>query len=410
MSTTAVACPTEAEIDLMPKPVEQFRPIDVGIRSWATPHEHAASQQIFIVDDEELNVRVARKYLRMSGFDRVNATTEPGEAVAWIRRERPDLILLDIMMPEISGLDILRELRSLDETRHLPVVILTAHYEDEIKYQAIELGANDFLAKPIDPLELLPRVRNLLSLRAHQRWLENTYENLEAEVRRRTAALVKAEQNIVNCLARAAEYRDNETGHHVVRVGFYAELIAKALGMKPEYCELIREAAKLHDVGKIGIPDAVLLKTGKLDLDEFRVMQQHCGMGLQVLQQISPEEYDKLRRHVQVGASILSSVDSPLLAMASQIAMTHHEKWDGSGYPFGLSGEQIPLEGRITAVGDVFDALSSRRPYKPAFPLEKCYAILNEGRGTHFDPKVLDAFMDHRDDAVAIQMKYAEPN
>ena len=389
--------------------VAQLTPVEVGDHSWMQPHEKPADQQIFIVDDEELNVRVARKYLRMSGFDRVTSTTDPAEAVARIKREQPDLVLLDVMMPEISGLDILRQLRADDVARHLPVIILTAHVENEIKQQAIELGANDFLGKPIDPLELLPRVRNLLSLRSHQRWLENTSEHLESEVRRRTAALVKAEQNIVNCLARAAEYRDNETGRHVVRVGQYAALIAKSLGLSNDYCKLIKEAAKLHDVGKIGIPDSILLKTGKLDPDEYQLMQQHCGMGLQVLQQITQEDFQSFRRHVQMGASILDVVDSPLLAMASQIAMTHHEKWDGKGYPFGLSGEQIPLEGRITAVGDVFDALSSRRPYKPAFPLEKCYTILQEGRGTHFDPCVLDAFLDHRDEAVAIQMQYADP-
>jgi putative two-component system response regulator len=378
-------------------------------RAWSQPPVKQNHQQIFIVDDEELNIRVARKYLRMSGFNRVDSTTEPVEAVGRIKREQPDLILLDIMMPEISGLDILRELRADASAKHLPVIILTAHVEDEIKREAIEIGANDFLSKPIDPIELLPRVRNLLTLREHQRWLENTSEHLEREVQRRTAALVKAEQNIVNCLARAAEYRDNETGRHVTRVGHYAALIAKALGMDANYCTLIKEAAKLHDVGKIGIPDAILLKTGKLDPEEFQMMQQHCGMGLQVLTQITQEDIQQVRSHVQMGASILDVIDSPLLAMASQIAMTHHEKWDGTGYPFGLKGEQIPLEGRITAVGDVFDALSSRRPYKPAFPLEKCYSILKEGRGTHFEPRVLDAFLSRRDEAVAIQMQYADP-
>lgn len=384
------------------------KPFELDNRSWTTPQK-PSEQQIFIVDDEELNIRVARKYLRTWGFERVSSTTEPAEAVARIKAEQPDLILLDIMMPEISGLDILRELRADEASRHLPVIILTAHIEDEIRREAIEIGANDFLGKPIDPIELLPRVRNLLSLRAHQRWLENTSEHLESEVKRRTAALVRAEQNIVNCLARAAEYRDNETGRHVVRVGRYTSLIAEALGMNADYCKLIGEAAKLHDVGKIGIPDSILLKTGKLDPDEFKLMQEHCGKGLQVLQQIGEDEFHAFRRHVQMGASILDVIDSPLLAMASQIAMTHHEKWDGSGYPFGLSGEQIPLEGRITAVGDVFDALSSRRPYKPAFPLEKCYAIMTEGRGTHFDPRVLDAFLEHRDEAVAIQLQFADP-
>jgi putative two-component system response regulator len=232
---------------------------------------------------------------------------------------------------------------------------------------------------------------------------------LEAEVRRRTAALVKAEQNIINCLARAAEYRDNDTGRHVIRVGGYAALIAEAMGFDETFVKLIQDAAKLHDVGKIGIPDSILLKTGKLDPDECSVMRKHCSMGIHVLQQCDESDFEAFRRHVQMGANILDEIDSPLLALASRIALTHHEKWDGSGYPFGLAGEQIPMEGRITAVADVFDALSTRRPYKPAFPLEKCFAILMEGKGTHFDPQVVDAFLSRKDTVVAIQMRYSEP-
>ncbi len=384
-------------------------PVDARNTRWTCPDEDIVDQQIFIVDDEELNVRVAKKYLRTWGFERVGSTTDSVDAIERIHHERPDLILLDVMMPDISGLDILRELRRDKATRHLPVIILTAHSEDEVKREALDLGANDFLGKPIDPHELQPRVRNLLALRAHQNCLERTSEYLEAEVQRRTAALVRAELHVVNCLARAAEYRDNETGRHIIRVGRYASLIAEALGCDSEFVKLILEAAKLHDVGKIGIPDAILFKTGKLDPDEFEQMREHCSLGLNVLEQITRDDFHLFRRHVQMGASILNAVESPLLAMASQIAMTHHEKWDGSGYPFGLVGEQIPLEGRITAVADVFDALSSQRPYKPAFPLEKCYAILMDGRGSHFDPRVLDAFLHHRDEAIAIQRQYADP-
>lgn len=372
---------------------------------WQPSDSDLFNQKILIVDDEELNVRVARKYLRNWGFESVISVTDSLAAINRIRDEKPDLVLLDIMMPEISGMDILRHLRGESDTRHLPVIILSAHVEDEIRHEALKGGANDFLTKPIDSNELLPRVRNLLSLRANQTRLERASEYLEAEVQRRTAALVRAENHIVNCLARAAEYRDNETGRHVIRVGKYSALIATELGCDAEFVKLIEDAAKLHDVGKIGIPDSILFKAGKLDADEFGLMKQHCAFGINMLQQISPEEFHNFRRHVQVGASILNFKDSPLLSMASQIAMTHHEKWDGTGYPFGLSGKQIPLEGRIVAVADVFDALSSERPYKPAFPLEKCYSILTEGRGTHFDPQVLDAFMNRRDEAVTIQMQ-----
>ena len=391
--SSAATVPIE-EIDI--QQLMHIAPVQIRQPDWMTPHDDPMTQQIFIVDDEELNIRVARKYLRTWGFNRVTATTDPVDALERIQRDQPDLILLDIMMPEISGIDILRELRANESTRYIPVIILTAHAEDEIKHAALELGANDFLSKPIEPLEMLPRVRNLLTLRSHQNCLAKSAQLLEEEVRRRTAALVKSEHHVVQCLARAAEYRDNDTGRHVIRVGKYAALIANKLGLGQDYAKLIEEAAKLHDVGKIGIPDSILLKSGELDPEESRAMRKHCGMGLTVLHQINDDDYQAFRGHVQMGANILSDVDSPMLMMASQIALTHHEKWDGSGYPLGLSGEQIPLEGRITAVADVFDALRSTRPYKPAFPLEKCYAILAEGRGSHFDPQVVDAFLDLR--------------
>ena len=378
-------------------------------RDWALPNEPPTLQRVFIVDDEELNIRVARKYLRNWGFEHVDATTEPLNAVYRIKRDKPDLILLDIMMPDVSGIEILQELRADEATRHIPIIILTAHSEEEIKHQALSFGANDFLSKPIDPMDMLPRVRNLLSLRAYQTFLERSSELLEAEVRRRTAALVKAEQSIIGCLARAAEYRDNDTGRHVLRVGRYAGLIAETLGFDAHYVQLIQDAAKLHDVGKIGIPDSILLKTSRLDPNECALMQKHCAMGIHVLQQVDDTDFVAFRRHVQMGANILSETDSPLLLMASRIALTHHEKWDGNGYPFGLAGEQIPIEGRITAVADVFDALSTRRPYKPPFPLEKCLKIMKDGSGKHFDPQVLDAFLSRHADVVAIQMRYSEP-
>ncbi|MFO0870866.1 MAG: response regulator [Pirellulales bacterium] len=374
-------------------------------QEWLQPQDQPDKQQILIVDDEELNIRVARKYLHSWGFEHVTSTTEPTEAVDRIRRDRPDLILLDVMMPDVSGLDILRQLRASSPTQHLPVIVLTAHVEDEVKQQALDLGANDFLGKPIVPAELLPRVRNLLSLRAHQKWLERNAEHLEQEVRRRTAALVRAEQNIVHCLARAAEYRDHETGRHIIRVGRYSALIARAIGMSDDYVRLIEDAAKLHDVGKIGIPDSILLKADSLAPDEYDTVKRHCENGLQILQQLGDEDRQSFRRHVRIGAEILDAADSPLLAMAARIAMTHHERWDGKGYPFGLAGEQIPLEGRITAVADVFDALGSRRPYKPAFPPDHCYKILRESRGTQFDPHLVDVFLEHCDEALAIQLQ-----
>lgn len=363
--------------------------------------------KILIVDDEELNIRVARKYLRGAGFDRVVATTDPAETLDVAHRERPDLVLLDVMMPEIGGLDVLQSLRSDLAMAHVPIIILTAHFEDDVRHNALAFGANDFLSKPIDPLELLPRVRNLIALRQHQKSLERTAEHLEKEVRRRTKALIAAQHHVIHCLARAAEFRDNDTGRHIVRVGLYSALIARALGLDEDYAEMIEQAAKLHDVGKIGIPDSILLKSGSLDAGEYEMMRAHCRLGLHVIEEQNAEASSVFRRHVEIGAQILN-VDSPLLSMASQIAMTHHERWDGTGYPLGLKGDEIPLEGRIVAVADVFDALSMQRPYKPAFPLERSFAILKDGRGTHFDPAVLDAFLAHRAQAAAIQIQHSD--
>lgn len=363
---------------------------------------------IVVIDDDPLNVRVARKYLNSWGYERVRSTTESVDAVNFIRDQPPDLILLDVMMPDVNGLEILEVLRSNPVTSFIPVIILTAHTEDSVKLKALELGANDFLPKPIDPNEMLPRVRNLLCLKAHQNWLQHTSQLLEAEVLRRTAGMEAAQRHVIHCLARAAEYRDNNTGRHVVRVGLYAGVIARALGMPEHYADMIEQAAKLHDVGKIGIPDTVLLKPGKLDPEEVEVMQRHCGAGRRMIEPLSQSQLDIFRSHVQMGASILDVEGSPLLQMAARIAMTHHERWDGRGYPLGLEKEQIPLEGRITAVADVFDALSSRRPYKDPISLEQCLQMLKEDRGTHFEPRIVDAFIESREQIIEIQLNHSD--
>lgn len=375
---------------------------------WAVPPEDLEQCRILIVDDEDLNIRVARKYLRSWGFENVTGSTAPLEVLSIVRDEQPDLVLLDVMMPDLSGLDILKLLRADPLTVHVPVIILTAHFEEEIKYRALELGANDFLSKPINALEMLPRVKNLLGLRVHQKCLERTSERLELEVQRRTASLVTAERHIVHCLARAAEFRDNDTGKHVIRVGLYSALIARAIGLGEDYAQRIEQAAKLHDVGKIGIPDHILLKAGKLDADEFETMRTHCFLGSHILDHKSDELKAAFRTHVPIGEQILSGLDSPLLLMALKIVETHHERWDGGGYPRGLGGEQIPLEGRIVAVADVFDAMSMKRVYKPAFPVAKCFAILREDRGSHFDPQVVDAFLSREGEILEIQRQHSE--
>jgi putative two-component system response regulator len=364
--------------------------------------------KIAVVDDEPTNVKVVTRLLRLEGYSEFITTCDAREAVELVRSESPDAVLLDLMMPHISGLEILRELRHHAATRLTPVLILTASTDRETRIEALRGGANDFLNKPIDPSELAPRVGNLLTLKKHQDRLQNYSHELEAAVKRRTAELEASRRDILHCLARAAEYRDDDTGHHVIRVGRYARLVAMGLGMDDKYVDYIDQAAQLHDVGKIGVADDILRKPGRLTDSEFELMRKHSGFGKRVLQRLSPQEEVALRHHADIGAKVLGIGCSPVLDMAMRIALTHHEWWDGSGYPLGLQGEDIPFEGRITAVADVFDALSTKRCYKEAFPIDKCFAIMSDERGTHFDPAVLDAFMERRRDIIEVQMQYAD--
>src|ERR1700733_7418242 len=318
----------------------QFRTNDLALRS----------SKIMIVDDEPTNVKVARKYLAMKGYERFVVTTDAREALALVDRESPDILLLDIMMPHVSGLYILSAVRGNERSVHLPVVILTAANDQSIKRQAIELGASDFLSKPVAPSELIPRVRNVLIVKQHADYLEKYSQELEAEVLRRTAELARSRQEVIHCLARAAEFRDDDTGRHVLRVGRYARLIAEELGWHGEQLEMLEQAAQLHDIGKIGIPDSILLKPGKLGPDEIELMRKHSAFGKKITQSIPEHELNLLRRHTELGSRLLETTESPILALAATIAMSHHEKWNGTGYPLRLAGEDIPIAGRITAV------------------------------------------------------------
>ena len=363
--------------------------------------------KIMIVDDEPINLKVAKKYLMLEGYQNFVTTTDSSSAVDLVGRENPDLLLLDIMMPHVSGLDILQALRANPRWLHLPVVILTAADDQPTKRRALELGANDFLGKPVDPTDLVPRIHNVLTVKRHHEHLQRYSQELEAEVLRRTAELARSRQEVIHCLARAAEFRDDDTGRHVLRVGRYARVIAEELGWTGDL-STFEQAAQLHDIGKIGVPDSILLKPGKLTPEEFEIMQKHAGYGRRITQTLPDHEANVLRGHTELGSRLLDSTDSPILALAAIISLSHHEKWDGSGYPLGLAGEDIPLEGRITAVADVFDALSSKRPYKPPFPMEKCLQILEEGRGKHFDPAVLDAFLRRRQEILRTQICFAD--
>lgn len=408
--TTALSAPGLVEASLPSEPL----PLAMGGRAphgvcAPAPADPLLAMPIMVIDDEQFNCMMVRKYLRDAGYQAVDTLSDAATALAAIRERRPALLLLDIVMPQITGLEILRLLRADPDTRHLPVLILTASAEAETRRTALKLEATDFLAKPVDPLELVPRVRNALRTKAFQDQLASHAEELECVVRRRTAELEASRKEVIHCLARAAEYRDDITGRHVVRVGRYAGIIARALDLSPEYVEALELAAQLHDVGKIGIPDSILHETGKLDPDMFTVMQRHCVFGSRIMVPFADGDYAKLRTHADLGSGLLHISSSPILLMAARIAQTHHERWDGSGYPLRLAGEDIPLEGRITAVADVYDALSSARPYKEPMPREKCFEILAEGRGTHFDPRVLDAFFACSSQIIQVQLECMDP-
>lgn len=363
--------------------------------------------KIMIVDDEIANVLIVKKYLERVGYRSFETTTDSSAALRIIQATKPDILLLDINMPSFDGIEILRELRGSPEFKHLPVLILTANTDENIKLTCLELGATDFLLKPLDPMDLTARVRNSLKLKSFQDRLQHHATELEVKVEQRTRELEASRREVVYCLARAAELRDNDTGNHVIRVGRFAGLIARSMGLPEWFIRDIEMAAQLHDVGKIAIPDAILLKPGKLEPEEFEIIQNHVKFGHQIIEPHAGTDARLLRQHVEFGSDMLRN-GSALMRLAASIAQTHHERFDGTGYPLGLAGTDIPLEGRITAVADVFDALSAERPYKKAMPREKCFSILREGRGTHFDPDVLDAFFASTREIVRVQLDFMD--
>ncbi|MEZ6152723.1 MAG: response regulator [Pirellulaceae bacterium] len=361
-------------------------------------------QRILIVDGEETSLLSAQTYLQQNGYQQIVTMVDVHDTLSIIKQRAPDVVLLDLNPPSYSGLEILRGVAADAKTRHLPIIVLAKGLDPDVKQKALKLGAMDFLNKPIDPFELIPRVRNALLLKSHREDFAGESARLEAMVRRRTEDLSRSRQQLILGLARAAEHRDDDTGNHVLRVGRYAGMIAKQMGWPDARVQMLELAAQLHDVGKIGIPDSILFKPGKLDPQEWELMRKHCSFGVDIVEPVSMQDLNKLRSHARLGAEMLHVRSSPMMMMAARIAQTHHEKWDGSGYPIGLAGEDIPIEGRITAVADVFDALSSERPYKKAFPRKKCFEIIEEGRGKHFDPQVVDAFFQCASKIVEVQL------
>jgi len=334
--------------------------------------------RILIVDDEEMNVRLLRQILEPAGYTHLASTTDSREVAALVQEFDPDLVLLDIKMPHLDGHQILERLRSASPSdSYLPVLVLTSDGSRENMRRALSSGAQDFLTKPLSPVEVRLRVRNLLQTRFLHRSLQHHNALLEQRVRERTADLLQrteelddARIEILERLGRAAEFRDDVTGQHTRRVACNAALVAGLLGIADDDVELIRRAAPLHDIGKIGVPDGVLLKQGRLNPAEFEIMKSHTT----------------------IGAEILAGSAVPLLEVGREIAASHHEWWDGSGYPLGLARDAIPISGRVVAVADVFDALTHARPYKSAWMPEDAVAEIERTAAVHFDPEVARAF------------------
>lgn len=351
-----------------------------------TGTERLLNSRILIVDDTPHNVEIVSEALEDAGYTGIETTTSPEEGLALIAQQPYDLILLDIRMPRIDGFEFIRRAAPLYGERPIPVVVLTAQIDEETRRRALAAGVRDFLTKPLQLWELQLRVKNTLSMELLYREVAEQNFTLEQKVAERTAELERTRHEIIRRLATAGEFRDNDTGQHVTRMSYFAHRLAELAGLSPKDARLILEAAPLHDVGKIGIPDAILLKPGKLDAQEWEIM----------------------KRHAEIGGQILADSESPLLQLAHTIAMTHHEKWDGTGYPKGLKGEEIPLSGRIIAVCDVFDALSSARPYKQAWPLDKIIALLEEGAGQHFDPHLIDLFLTDLPHMLSIRDRFQD--
>ncbi|XPF95779.1 response regulator [Colwellia sp. RE-S-Sl-9] len=328
-------------------------------------NEKEHQYKVLVVDDEPTNLRVLQQILQDSY--RLSFAKNGEDALKFAEKEQPDLILLDVMMPGMTGFEVCSTLKNIDKTKSIPIIFVTALNDDTDEAKGFEVGAVDYITKPVSPAVVRARVKTHLSL-------------VQAEELRRTRL------QIIQRLGRAAEYKDNETGMHVMRMSHYSQVIALAYGLSKAHSENILNAAPMHDIGKIGIADSIMLKPGKLTDEEFSIM----------------------KTHPQIGAEILGETDSELLSLAKIVSLTHHEKWDGTGYPNQLKGEEIPIEGRIVALADVFDALTSKRPYKEAWTVEKTMDYIRNQSGKHFDPELVIVIENELDKILSIKEKWLD--
>ncbi|MBF0273554.1 MAG: response regulator [Magnetococcales bacterium] len=346
--------------------------MSITIDSSLDAERHQA--HILIVDDQKLNLIVLKSLLKQHGFANVVTLDDPRQVEELWIQQRFDLMLLDLEMPFLTGIEVMRVLERIGRDPYLPILVITANTEETIRLEALAHGAQDFLNKPFNPSEVISRIRNMLTVRL-------LYKRMEEKIKERTRQLHETRLEVIRCLGRAAEYRDNETGQHVIRIGQFSAHIARRLGLSESHCDLIMHATPMHDVGKIGIPDNILLKPSRLE----------------------PHEFDIIKTHATIGGNILSGYRDEPLVTAHKIALTHHEKWNGTGYPSGLAGEQIPIESRICAAADVFDALTSWRPYKKPWSVQDAVDLITRERGAHFDPDVVDALLAGMDEIMIIK-------
>jgi len=349
-------------------------------------NDQILNASVLIVDDKPANVALLEAILKSEGYTNVQSVTDSRLVKELHDKRQFDIILLDIRMPHMSGFEVMEQLQTSDQDDYLPVLVLTAQSDAETKIRALQSGARDFVTKPFERIEVTHRIKNMLEVRLMYNRRGWEKEIVEAQVRERTQQLEDTQLEFIRQLGRAGEYRDNETGMHVVRMSKGCQSLALATGHNEEFAELLLLASPMHDVGKIGIPDRVLLKPGKLDADEWEIM----------------------KTHVEIGGEILSSDTAEIMQLARSIALTHHEKWDGSGYPNGLVGEDIPVQGRIAAICDVFDALTSERPYKKAWLVEDAVALIQEESGSHFDPVLAAKFIEILPQIIEIREAHAD--
>ncbi len=360
------------------------------------------SRLLFVDNDSAFRQRLAHALRNQRRQWDMTFVSDAEQARLAMADYRPDAIILDIQAQAGGGLGLLKQLRADPDTADLPIVVLARRRSQALKRKALKLGATDLLTKPLGREDLIVRLQGVLRLTQRQDQIRTLNEALERKVRQRTAQLERSRLDVIWRLAKVGEYRDEDTGNHIIRVGRYCGILAEKLGLAPEQADEATLAAPLHDIGKIGIPDAILLKQGPLTPQEWSTLETHCVIGSDILLQ----QPKGLRLWGPAGADEAPDTENRIVRVAASIALTHHERWDGKGYPLALRGQNIPLLSRIVAVADVYDALRSARPYKPEYPQAKTLAIMNQERGQHFDPDVYDAFVRVSDSFGAIRMEH----